>query len=336
VNVAGGWHHLTSRGQNRQRIFEDARDYRDFLSRLEEMSGRYGLEVHGYVLMPNHYHLIARSPKANTSEAMQWLNNGYAMWRNRRHGRTGHVFGGRYKGIVVEEGQWLLELSLYVHFNPVAVRGLGWGKRQKAAERMGLQTPAPDLIAARLETLRGYRWSSYHAYAGYTAAPSWLQVEAIMARVADERPGYRKLAEDRLRQGTTEPVWTRLRWGAVLGGEAFADAMRKGMRIARETTGRRSLRAEASWPDVVLAVERVKGESWDGFRDRYGDWGRDLALWVARRYGGLTLRELGDAAGGMDYSAVSEAVRHFQRHRLPRAEIRAALREALRYLNLET
>ena len=49
VNVAGGWYHLTARGQNRQRIYEDARDYRDFLARLEEMSGRYGLEVHGYV-----------------------------------------------------------------------------------------------------------------------------------------------------------------------------------------------------------------------------------------------------------------------------------------------
>ena len=144
------------------------------------------------------------------------------------------------------------------------------------------------------------------------------------------------MAEDRLRQETTEPVWKRLRWGAVLGGEAFADALRKGMRIARETTGRRSLRAEASWPAVVLAVERVKGEPWSEFRDRYGDWGRDLTLWVARRHAGMTLRELGEAVSGMDYSAVSEAVHHFQRRWLPRAEVRSALREVLRYLNLDS
>ncbi len=336
VNVAGGWYHLTARGQNRQRIYEDARDYREFLDRLKEMSGRYGLEVHGYVLMPNHYHLIARSPKADTSEALQWLNTGYAMWWNRRHRRTGHVFQGRFKGIVVEEGGWLLELSLYVHFNPVAVKELGWGKREKAAERIGLETPPPELIAARLETLRGYRWSSYPAYAGYRASPPWLKTEAILARVSGGPSGYRKLAEERLTQGAREPLWARLRWGVVLGGESFADGLRKVMHIGRETAGRRSLRGEASWPDVVRAVERVKGEPWDEFRDRYGDWGRDLALWVARRHSGLTLRALGEAVGGMDYSAVSEAVRHFQRRWLPLADVRTALRQVLEYLNLET
>ena len=87
---------------------------------------------------------------------------------------------------------------------------------------------------------------------------------------------------------------------------------------------------------MVRAVERVKGEPWESFLDRYGDWGRDLALWVARRHTGMTLRELGEAVGGMGYSAVSEAVRHFQRRWLPRAEVRSALREVLRYLNLET
>ncbi len=197
---------------------------------------------------------------------------------------------------------------------------------------MGVMSP-PELIAARMETLRGYRWSSYPAYAGYRAAPSWLKVEAILGRVSGGPPGYRKLAEDRLRQGTTEPVWTRLRWGAVLGGEAFADALRRGMHVGRETAGRRLWRAEANWPDLVRAVERVKGEPWEGFRDRYGDWGRDLALWVARRHCGLTLRALGEAAGGMDYSAVSEAVRHFQRRWLPRPEVRSALRDVIRILN---
>jgi len=79
---------------------------------------------------------------------------------------------------------------------------------------------------------------------------------------------------------------------------------------------------------VVRAVERVKRESWEEFRDRYGDRGRDLALWVGRRHGGLTLRELGEAVGGMDDSAVSEAIRHFQRRRLPRAEVRGRYRRS--------
>jgi len=68
-----------ARGQNHQRIHEDARDCREILTRLEVGSARYGLEVRGSVLKPNHYHQIARSTKAKTREAMQWLNNGYAM-----------------------------------------------------------------------------------------------------------------------------------------------------------------------------------------------------------------------------------------------------------------
>lgn len=80
VNVAGGWYPLRAGGQNRQRICEDARDYRDLLGRLEAMSDRYAPEVHGYGLMPSPYHSIVRSSRANTSAAMQGLNNGDAMW----------------------------------------------------------------------------------------------------------------------------------------------------------------------------------------------------------------------------------------------------------------
>ena len=336
IDVAGGWYHITARGQNRERIYDDARDYADFVERLEEMTRRYGVELHAYVLMPNHYHLILRSPKANTSAAMQWLNNGYGMWRNRRHGRTGHVFQGRFKGILVEGGAWLLELGLYLHFNPVAVKGLGWGKGERQAEKLGLSKPPAELVAARLEVLRRHRWSSYRAYAGYEPAPSWLKTEVLLERGEGGRAGYRREAEGRLRRGQAENPWSRLRWGVVLGGEAFAEAVRKGAAVSRETQGRHALRREVRWPEVVKAVEDVHGEAWADFADRYGDWGRDLALWIAHRRSGLTLRELGVHAGGMDYSAVSEAIRTFERTRSARPEIRRALRRVRRILNLET
>ena len=110
VDIADGGYHITARGQNRQRICHEARDYADFLKRLDGMSERYGVQVHGYVLMPNRYHLLIRTPRANASAALQWLNNGYAMALNRRHRRCGHVFQGRFKGILVEEA-WMLDLS---------------------------------------------------------------------------------------------------------------------------------------------------------------------------------------------------------------------------------
>ena len=83
-------------------------------------------------------------------------------------------------------------------------------------------------------------------------------------------------------------------------------------------------------------MERVKGERWPDFRDRHGDWGRDLALWLARHRAGLTLRQLGKAAGGMDYSAVSEAIRHFERVHLRTRPVRVARQQTCQFLNLET
>lgn len=173
-------------------------------------------------------------------------------------------------------------------------------------------------------------------YAGYEKAPDWLSTAEVLGRVQGDREGYRREAEGRLSQGRQEGFWSNLKWGVVLGSEKFAEKMRKAASVVRETQGRGALRKEVNWTDVVKVVERIKGESWGDFANRYGDWGRDLALWIARRRGGMTLKELGHCAGGMDYSAVSEAIRTFERVRLKTAEVRLAHQRACQYLNLET
>lgn len=336
IHIAGGWYHVTSRGQRRERIYYDRGDRVEFLKRLEELTKRYGVEVYAYVLMPNHYHLLVRTPGANLSEAMQWLNNGYAMWWNHRHHQVGHVFQGRFKGVLVEGGGRVLDLSLYLHFNPIAIKKLGWAKKEKKAEGLGLKTASAEVVKARVETLRKYRWSSYRAYAGYEKAPNWLSTQEVLGRVKGGREGYRKAAEERLKQGQGEDIWSTIRWGAVLGSEKFAGKLREKLEVTRETHGRRGLRKEVEWEEVVRAVERVKKEEWNHFVNRYGDWGRNLALWVARRRGGMTLREIGDAAGGMDYSAVSEAIRYFERKTLKNVDARRARNRVVEILNLET
>jgi len=336
INVAGGWYHLTSRGQNRQRIFDDERDRENFLARLEDMSGRYGVEVHAYVLMPNHYHLVLRTPQANASQAMQWLNNGYGLWRNRRHGMTGHIFQGRFKSVLIEGGSWLLDLSMYVHFNPVAVKALGLGKKEKKAENRSMAMPSAEVLEKRLETIRAFRWSSYGVYAGYTQPPAWLHTDEILARVSGGREGYRQAAESRMTGGNSEPLWSQAKWGMVLGSDTFADKMRNLSHVARETCGRGALRRQSRWEAIVSAVERVKGEPWSSFVDRHADWGRDLALWIASRRCGMMLRELGERVGGMDYSAVSEAIRHFERVGTRIEAVRDARSRVLQILNLET
>jgi hypothetical protein len=275
--------------------------------------------------MTNHYHLLIRTPEANASRALQWLNVSYSLWWNRKHGRCGSVFQGRFRSVLVEHGAWVVEASLYLHLNPVAVKALGLRKTEKAAERRGLR-PAPSsaVVQARLATLRRQVWSSYPAYAGYAAAPEWLTTAEIWRRAGGQSK-YRELVEHRLRAGQEEALWSRLHWGLVLGGTAFAERLRDGLHVGREATGRRELQRRMTWEEIVAVVEAVHGGHWADFRDRHGDWGRDLALWAGRKYGGLSLREAGDKAGGLDYVTVSLAVRRLERRAAKERAVRAAL-----------
>jgi len=312
VEIKNGWYHVTNRGNNRQAIYLDDRDRWHFLELLGEMVERHAVELHGYVLMGNHYHLLVRTPDANLSAAVQWLNVAYSIWWNRRHGRSGHVFQGRFKAVLVEAGPWVLACSLYLHLNPVAIQALELAKSQKAGEAKGWRKADGAMLAKRLERLRGYRWSSYGAYAGYGAAPAWLSTEELWRR-AGGRAGYRKLTEERLCQGEAESLWRRLKWGLVLGGEGFAEEARERLKVHRESTERKSLRKRRSWEDVVQAVEKMRGEKWGDFANRHGDAGLGMTLYLARRCTGLTLGELGNWAGGMDYSAVAASIRRFEK-----------------------
>lgn len=315
-NFKNGWYHVTARGNNRQRIFFDDRDRRHFLALLGQMVERHAVEVHAYVLMHNHYHLLVRTPEANLSGAIQWLNVAYSIWWNRRHRRAGHVFQGRFQAVVVESGQWVLACSLYVHLNPVAVGALGLSKAEKRAESHGMHLPPAELVKARWEKLRSYRWSSFPGYAGYGPAPDWLCTTELLTRAGGQK-GYRQQAEDQVVRGLQESFWSELRWGLVLGGEAFARKVQSKLEIHRESSGRRAARGRRSWAEVVRAVEQVKGERWEQFAPRRGDSGLALALYVGRRCTGLTLRALGKAAGGMDYNAVGMAARRLEQ-RLPK------------------
>ena len=311
VEIAGGWYHVTARGDHGMAIFCDRRDEEHFGELLAEMREQFRVQILAYVLMGNHYHLMVCTPDANLSRAIQWLNVSYSVWFNKRRGEVGHVFQGRFKAIVVEGEGWGVALSEYVHLNPVRIQRLGQDKRSRAADRQGLtRPPTKDEVGARLERLRRYRASSYRAYAGYTKAPAWLDCEVILSRVGGV-PAYRKAVEDRVRQGVEESPWQQVKWGLALGGESFAARVRKQMRVGREVPGKRRLRQQRTFEDVVQAVERLTGEPWASFHDRHGDRRRDLVLWVARRCTGMTAAELGRAIGGVDYSAVAMAIRRF-------------------------
>ena len=107
IEIAGARHHVMARGNERRRIFLDDVDRRHFVEILAELPERHGVLVHASVLMDNHYHLLLETPEANLGRACQWLNVSFSVWFNRRYRRSGHVFQGRFKSVLVDGGCWL-------------------------------------------------------------------------------------------------------------------------------------------------------------------------------------------------------------------------------------
>jgi REP element-mobilizing transposase RayT len=95
IEFAGAVYHVMARGNERRAIFFDDQDRRRFLETLAQMADQFGVRVHAYCLMPNHYHLIVETPRANLSRAIGWLQVTYTVRFNRRHRRSGHLFQGR-------------------------------------------------------------------------------------------------------------------------------------------------------------------------------------------------------------------------------------------------
>jgi putative transposase len=332
-DIADGWYHTMSRGFERGGVFEDDRDHEHWLELLGSMVTRYGVKMHAYVAMGNHYHLLLQTPHANQSRAMQWLNVSYGAWFNRRHDRVGPLFQGRFKSVPIEgEGAWALQASVYLHLNPVRIKGLGLGKDQRRSEGQGLASPSPELVQARLEALRQYRWSSYPAYADYREAPAWLTCQELWRRAqrdgATATASYRWHVEEPLKGdgAEAETLVDRIQGALALGSEAFLDRLRRGVRgDRRQQPAVRAWQRLLPFERVIAAVAGEKGEPWDGFRDRHRDSGRDMALWSGRRHCGLTQRELGQKTGGMAAAAVGDAVRGIERKREANRELASVL-----------
>lgn len=328
IEQVGAWYHLTGRGNERRAIFRGDSDRQHFCQLLEEMVERFRIRLHAFVLMDNHYHLILELSELNLSRAGQWLNGSYSTWFNRRHQRCGHLFQGRFKAVIVDPEEWGLALSRYVHLNPVRVRSLGLGKAERRRRAAGdASRPSAQEVKERIGRLREYRWSSYRAYIGLAARPSWLECEAVLelggGKKGKRAGNYREYVESAVREGLGKSPWEELKEQVVLGGEAFLERVRGSVKgNPREQRGARRLGASrVSLAEVIARVEKIKGEKWEEFRDRYGDSGRDLVLYLGRRECGLTLNQLAQAAGMEGYKAVASAIKRYEdRLRTSRAE----------------
>ena len=122
VEYPGAFYHVINRGNAGDDIFKSLRDREKFLEYLQTAVEHYGLKIHTYCLMTNHYHLLVETPEANLGRAIKWVNVSYAGYFNRKRQRCEHLFQGRYKAILVDADEYLKQLSRYIHLNPIRAK----------------------------------------------------------------------------------------------------------------------------------------------------------------------------------------------------------------------
>jgi putative transposase len=305
VDYEGAIHHVTCRlvgswREGDRQLFRDDRDRLRFLESVEKRVSLYGVRVHQYVLMANHFHLVIETPQANCSAFMQSLLTSYTGHFNLRHGRHGHLFDGRYKARLVQGDDYLLALSRYVHLNPVRVSEL------------------PD-VEQRRNLLDAYNWSSYLQYIGrreklpfVTFAPT---LALLPGRNAVRR--YRQYVEQGLTKGMEE--WNLGEYSPLsIGDGGFREWVQDryaelvlAANCEEDVAFRPTEKTLA--PDAILAelAKRMECET-SAFRSRaHGEPYRPFAAYFLTRFGGLSRRQTALHLGVRSGPAVSRQLSRY-------------------------
>ena len=288
VEFPGALYLVTARALARHKLYRDAAEAEDFVGRLPALQEGFGVRCHGYCLLPNHYHLLLETPRANLSRALHRLNAGFTATTNARRRRKGPLLQSRYRALVIEAQPWLLRLSLHLHLNPL---------RRK--------------LAARPEQ---YPWSSAGVFLSPEGRPPWLETSRVLD-LAGGVAAYRELLEEGVRHPPKAP-WPQVWRQTVLGGDDLRQRVQElaAASDSREIPGFSSARSDGlSLDAVVLAVSEYTGVPEESvYRGKFQRvLARKLALYLARRFTGLTLREIGEAFG-VDYTTVHMAARRVE------------------------
>lgn len=170
------------------------------MNTLQHVNKRCNWICHAYCLMDNHYHLLIETPDGNLSIGMRQLNGVYTQLFNKLHGRTGHLFQGRYKSILIQKDSHLLEVCRYVVLNPVR--------------------------AKMVETPAAWKWSSYRATAGRAAHHPCLTIDWVLGQFSGKRAKAEKEYKQFVQWGIgKQTIWTEVRGQSILGEEEFADKL---------------------------------------------------------------------------------------------------------------
>ena len=248
---------MTSRGDRREAIFEDDTDRAQFLSVLADVVADFNWICHAYCLMSNHYELIIETPDGNLSKGMRQLNGVFTQISNRRHHRSGHLFQGRFKAILVDADSYLLELARYVVLNPVR--------------------------AGKVRDPGKWPWSSYRAMVGDQPSPDWLATNGLLAAFAKRRADARKRYIRFVAEGKgIDSIWIHLNKRIFLGDDAFVAKSLRHKKASDDASVPRSQR-RPPLPSLESIATRHRS--------------RDAAIVAAYTIGGYSYQQMAEHFG---------------------------------------
>ncbi len=281
------FYHVMNRGAGRQTIFFDDTARYTFLKMLDEAHQRFHIEIHAYCLMDNHYHLLIKTPDANLSRAMQYIDAVYTQRHNYRNQIDGPLFRGRYKAIVVDSDTYLLHLSKYIHLNP--------------------------LKAGIVESLCDYPWSSYLSYIGKASRPNYLFRDEVYAQITQNKTPFllyqdfmnHKDLDKKLIQFYEKPSQS-----LALGSDDFLIMLskKKGHKEILNLTPK-YITIDSIIETVSSAFKQPSSTLLKMTRGRQkSNTPRKIALYAARMYGDYQLKELASIFGFTHTGGVSHAI----------------------------
>jgi REP element-mobilizing transposase RayT len=274
IEYAGAFYHVMARGNRRGNIVFDDEDRKTFLRTLGEACKRAGFRIHAYALMSNHYHLLLETPQANLTAGMGWFQNAYTRRINTQHGLWGHLFGGRYKAIVVEPGNCYRAILDYIHLNPVRA-GLVAGKdgmKSYAWSSLPLYLKEPSGRPEFLETAMGFEVSGFRDDTGG-------RKKFLLAMERNVDWGNTTKAGVGFSSEQSRPnlsLHVALRRGWFFGSQAFRENLMAKLRIKLEEGGRQSANGYHG-PEIKdhgqAAAERLASAGCDYFEWKDEDLG---------------------------------------------------------------
>ena len=307
----GAFYHVTSRGNDRNRIFFNKTDYEKFKAYLEEGINKFGYRLHAYVLMSNHYHLLLETPNANLSKIMHYLNGSYTAYINKKRDRSGHLFQGRFKAILIQKDSYLLELSRYIHLNPVK--------------------------AGMVEKPQDYIYSSYKSYIE-VKEDSIVNRELILSMISKKRKEafskYRAFVEG-VKIDELENPLRDIYGGFILGSKSFIkqtlDLLDDIRLDNRDISHRKMLRNTIEPEDVIKNVSKYLSVPVHDLFKMKGEI-RGILVYMLKTNTDMTNTEIGKLFDGLSYSAVSQIKKRFSDGPLKKRSTKNKIKEMQKML----